>query len=182
MRTVDFTGTVSQATMRAQDVLPACMDVLAEYHPDKFNEIVYDIAYGLDDRFTQLQASMHYSDILADDDHALWQSEDCSFILNEDIWDAMQEIAPAGYYFGSHPGDGCDYGYWRVDPSETCDQHTWKAAHHPTAGLVWQCTECNCIAESPISQFPCARCGAECGDARQNIVRMWCKYCARRAT
>ena len=65
MKTVDFTGTVSQATMRAQDVLPACMAVLSEFYPERFNAIVHEIAYGDDDRFTQLQASCVYSDILA---------------------------------------------------------------------------------------------------------------------
>lgn len=115
MKTVDFTGTVSQATMRPQDVLPAIMDVLAEYHPDAFNSIVYDIAYGADKRFTQQQASVVYSEILVDDSHEAWESEALSFILSEDAWGAMQEIAPAGYIFGAHPGDGADYGFWEIE-------------------------------------------------------------------
>src|SRR5574343_576101 len=31
-------------------------------------------------------------------------------LLNETIWDLLNEIAPTGSYFGSHPGDGSDYG------------------------------------------------------------------------
>ena len=115
MKTVDFTGSVSWGTMRIQDVLPAIMGVLAEYHPTAFNRIQYDIAFGCDGRFTQVQACSVYSAMCSDDTHPGWQSEEMSYILNEDAWDAMQEIAPEGHYFGAHPGDGCDYGFWAIE-------------------------------------------------------------------
>lgn len=115
MKTVDVVGTVSQATMRVQDVLPAIMGVLAEYHPAAFNRIQYDIAFGEDRRFTQVQASIVYSAICGNDEHSFWDSEFASVILNDDCWDAMQDIAPEGFYFGAHPGDGADYGFWAIE-------------------------------------------------------------------
>ena len=118
MRTVDVIGTVSQATMREQDVLPAIMDVLGEYHPAAFNRIQYDIAFGDDSRFTQVQASIIYSWLCSNDCSLFWDSEEAFYILNEDCWDAMQEIAPEGFYFGAHAGDGCDYGFWAIEEED----------------------------------------------------------------
>lgn len=36
-------------------------------------------------------------------------------VLNEDVNDFLNEIAPNGYYFGAHPGDGSDFGFWPVE-------------------------------------------------------------------
>ena len=53
--------------------------------------------------------------MLANDKHPGWQDEDVPWIINELAWDAMNEIAPEGFYFGAHPGDGCDYGFWAIE-------------------------------------------------------------------
>jgi len=107
MKRVDFTGTVSRATMREQDLLPAFMKVLEEYHPEGW--------YAVKTAFT-VEFDMIYREFLAlQDNDPRWHSDALAYILREDVWEAMQEIAPDGYYFGSHPGDGCDYGYWLAE-------------------------------------------------------------------
>lgn len=45
-------------------------------------------------------------------------STDKSMVLLEDIWGVMTELAPEGTYFGSHPGDGSDLGFWSFDDEE----------------------------------------------------------------
>lgn len=44
--------------------------------------------------------------------------EDKSSVLNEDIMDYLNEISPDGCYFGSHPGNGSDFGFWEVEQED----------------------------------------------------------------
>jgi hypothetical protein len=116
MKTVGFTGSVSWGTMREQDVFPAIMSVLEEYHPEAYNSILDAI---------EEETGLTYDYLLGDTDTEgnhdpelalkAWHSEFMSWIINEDAWDAMQDIAPEDCYFGSHVGDGCDYGFWPVE-------------------------------------------------------------------
>ena len=103
MRTIDFTGTVIHGTIRPQDLLPTFLDILFEYHPEAYSEI----ANALKEEFGNWEERP--------DDDSIWNSEFIADVLYEDIWDAMNEIAPDGYYFGSHPGDGADYGFWKEE-------------------------------------------------------------------
>lgn len=43
-----------------------------------------------------------------------WNDADVIY-LYEDLTDILERYAPEGYYFGTHPGDGSDFGYWRDD-------------------------------------------------------------------
>jgi hypothetical protein len=104
MRTVDFTGSVSWGTMREQDVLPAIMNVLVVHHPTAWEEIAGVVRDETGYRWDDLP-----------DDHDFWSSGAMSGLINEDAWDAMNEIAPDDHYFGAHVGDGCDYGFWPIE-------------------------------------------------------------------
>ena len=33
----------------------------------------------------------------------------------DEMIDALNEHAPDGFYFGAHPGDGSDFGFWAIE-------------------------------------------------------------------
>lgn len=36
----------------------------------------------------------------------------------EEVYPALSELSPEGYYFGNTDGDGSDIGWWKIDPDE----------------------------------------------------------------
>ena len=84
------TGTVISGTLRTDDLLRAFAQELNRHRPD---DPLADWAFVL--------CSYGY------DDPA--EANDC---LNQ-LFDALSIIAePHGCYFGAHPGDGADFGFW----------------------------------------------------------------------
>lgn len=86
-------GTVSHATMRTEDLIPAFMDVLRVFAPERHAELEQEQPEELEDG--------DYPDV-----------ETASEWLNDVLWTAMEEIAPPYCYFGASEGDGADYGFW----------------------------------------------------------------------
>jgi hypothetical protein len=83
-------GTVSRATMRPEDLIPAFLDVLPKSSPVRL-----DIE----------------SRLPTGDDESYFDSEESSWDL-ESLFDALNDMAPPYCYFGAHEGDGSDYGFW----------------------------------------------------------------------
>lgn len=97
------TGTVSQATMRSADLLPAFLDELAKHDAERAAKIRAEDGHTLamvdaDDR--------SINGVMSPEEHAEAAE------LVSDLFDALGEHAAPGMYFGAHPGDGSDYGYW----------------------------------------------------------------------
>ena len=88
---------VSHGTMRSEDLIPAFLDVLKQYAPDNYDAYV--------------KANPEVLDLDGMDDETL------SWVV-EELFDELDKIAPEGTYFGAHPGDGSDYGFWSVEESK----------------------------------------------------------------
>jgi hypothetical protein len=106
----NFLGSVSYGTMRAQDLIPAFLKALgaiADSKPD-----------GFDHSHASALSVAHINAVpawVADDgdDCDWWDSEEAGYLM-EELFDGLDSCAPDGYYFGSHPGDGADYGFWEA--------------------------------------------------------------------
>lgn len=95
MRYASF-GSISHGTMRHEDLIPcfsAELDALLKRQPRSFKRGEY-------------RKLIREANALTD-----YDSEDAGHVL-EELFDALQSFAPGYAYFGSHPGDGADYGFW----------------------------------------------------------------------
>lgn len=97
-------GTVSQATMRCEDLIPVFVECLEALDTEKI-----------------------YTDVINEGKNIikneLWEDEDTEIYLNEDLWDSLDNFAPPYCYFGSHFGDCSDFGFW---PSFDCIEYDYK--------------------------------------------------------
>ena len=99
-------GTVSSGTMREEDLIP---------------DFCYELKYlakqtGICNRKTRAQHLRTVREIekrMGQEDY--FESDDASYDLNEYLFDALNEYAGPYFYFGSHPSDGADYGFWLSD-------------------------------------------------------------------
>ena len=112
MTTTGTPGTIIHATLRPQDLLPAFLRELLERSEKAFN------AYfsGLED--SPLGRLLHYKTLEWECEEKALEtyvaSEECAWDL-EALLDALDEHAPEGHYFGAHPGDGSDFGFWEFE-------------------------------------------------------------------
>jgi hypothetical protein len=95
-------GTVSHGTMRSEDLIPDFLYLLKQQKPlhKAHRQLIKEI-----------EANM------AKDDY--FDSEEASYDLNEGLFEALNDYAPPYFYFGSHPGDGSDYGFWLSEGFES---------------------------------------------------------------
>ena len=92
----DLDASVSHGTMRLQDLIPRYMD-------------------GIRDTPEYVQLMNVVPAHAVEDDNAEWWNSEDAISLLEDLEDTLENYAPEGYYFGAHPGDGSDYGYWKME-------------------------------------------------------------------
>lgn len=98
-------GTVIRATLLASDLIPAFLDVLREEAPAKAAAIVDE--YG--PVWIETRCAVHGMEYPTETDSNLM----C--YLMDDLFCAMEDLAPEGLLFGAHEGDGSDFGFWAVE-------------------------------------------------------------------
>tara|TARA_R100001086_G_scaffold249689_1_gene190360 strand:+ start:212 stop:742 length:531 start_codon:yes stop_codon:yes gene_type:complete len=88
-------GSISHGTMRGEDLIPSFTHELRRLMGNTFEhgELVASVEENV-------KTVPNY-----------WESEACVEDL-ESLFDALYEYAPPWCYFGSHEGDGSDYGFW----------------------------------------------------------------------
>lgn len=120
---------VSDATLRPQDLIRAMRNTLQFGWPSKlqFLNVEYGINAGTDlERWCNPvvdPGQFDKGDDYLPDQKAVEQRHDDVGSLIADLMDALEEIAPVGTTFGTHPGDGACMGFWYIkDPEELLDE------------------------------------------------------------
>lgn len=95
--------TVIHGTHRPQDLIPKFLELVKEQAPSEYVALMAT-------PFGPIPA------YVADegDGSEWWHSEEASIVL-EELFDILNEVAPEGYYFGAHSGDGSDFGFWEIN-------------------------------------------------------------------
>ena len=93
----DIQGTIISGTMRNEDVIPALLAYLECYPKVHQGTLV------------TIKDEVRSIEIRED-----WDSEYASEVCLG-LFDGITEHLPEGYYCGSHPGDGADFGIWRYE-------------------------------------------------------------------
>jgi len=113
-------GSISTGTTRTVDLLTAFMqelesftllsgDYLSQNHTER-------------DRFANLIGEAQDCFNEDDDDIDPEKEDEADELVNETLPDALNQFAPPYCYFGSHPGDGADFGFWPMDVEDIKEQ------------------------------------------------------------
>jgi hypothetical protein len=109
--TIDLRNiSLSHGTHRNEDLLPAFLFFLEEHDErtaQRFNSELVELGFG---------HSMCGASGLGNSDE--WPDgfgDDEASELVHEMFDAIDRLAPSGYYFGAHQGDGSDFGFWPVE-------------------------------------------------------------------
>lgn len=90
-------GTLVHGTHRPQDLIPAFLGKLNELAPARAAAI-----------------EAQYPVTIADPEADYFLGADA---LVTELFDALDELAPEGWYFGAIEGDGSDFGFWQSEES-----------------------------------------------------------------
>lgn len=88
-------GTISFGTLRNEDLIRKFVD-----------EVIY---LDPNDIFAK-----HLLSVIEYATEEYWESEESAFDL-EELFDILDGMAPEGMYFGAHPGDPADFGFWYLE-------------------------------------------------------------------
>lgn len=98
-------GTVIHDTHRTQDLIPAFLMTFRALDSPHYTAYVMRTFPAIPEEAE------------GNDDHEFWNSEEAQHLTHE-LFDALNDHAPDGYYFGAHEGDGSNFGFWPAYPEQ----------------------------------------------------------------
>lgn len=105
-------GSISTGTLRTEDLLSAFASELESLILVNGDHFSLPENFGERDRLNNLVGEAQ--DCFSDDGETIreFSREHADYLVNETLPDALTQFAPPYCYFGAHPGDGSDFGFW----------------------------------------------------------------------
>lgn len=97
-------GSIIHGTGRNEDLIPSYMSIIFRNDRKKGRLLLRN--------YPNLAIAM--ADSLCGEDNTWWESGEATELRSE-LEDILNEYAPENHYFGSHPGDNSDMGYWESE-------------------------------------------------------------------
>lgn len=114
-----YAGSISEATLNSRHLIPRFCAVLAVADPD--HPLVKEYAAVRDAVRTLTEWTGWDDPDEWAEDNGVWEAEHVEY-FQEALFDALNEVAPEGTYFGSAEGDGASFGFWPMDDDEWEDE------------------------------------------------------------
>lgn len=92
-------GSVSWGTMRVEDLIPTFADELESLIAAQQGRAEWEGHARL------VAEARAIEDFDSEEAACVWEA----------LFDALEDFAPEGAYFGAHEGDGSDYGFWPIE-------------------------------------------------------------------
>jgi len=121
---IDSLGYCSHSTLRSCDLLPRLANHLSialdtiEVRFENAGQQLEDYQQNLVSEYRNLVGeAVEFHELNADGYSSAYVDSvemDAQEIIAS-LFDALDQLSPDGYYFGSHPGDGADFNYWESE-------------------------------------------------------------------
>ena len=115
----EFIGvSLSWGTMREEDLIPVFVNALINAKRNEKVVLSSRTNLTLSDAtnfITEHREAFNYSGLPSDFNGLPSRYVDEARYILSDLFDALDEIAPKGCYFGASLGDGSDFGFWEAE-------------------------------------------------------------------
>ena len=142
-------GSISSGTMRPEDLIPTfCSEleslatgrrgILNRKQRAEHKKLVREIEAHIAGRNVELPKPPYERTARIVVSESVYYDSECASWDLESLSDALGEYAGPYFYFGAHPGDGADYGFWlNEDWQENfASVNAWSAGCEDDRGLA----------------------------------------------
>lgn len=110
-------GTISHGTLRPQDLASSFLSALTQLNPAA--------AQTITQQYQDIIPLLESANEVVSPDFTEEQRDGLGWLII-DLSDSLSDCAPPQHYFGAHPGDGSDFGFWPEEDDEDYEDEDYE--------------------------------------------------------